>query len=148
MPTTHTSLEHHFVFSTKDRFPFLGPAIRDRVHEYLGGCLRTEGAAPLTIGGVEDHVHILAGLRPTHAVASVMREVKRVSSKWMHEEMGVPRFAWQEGYGAFAVSRSNVTAVAKYIETQEEHHRKRTFQDEYKRLLARHGIEFDVRYLW
>ncbi len=148
MPSTHTSLDHHFVFSTKDRRPSIHPDVRARIHEYLGGCLRAEGAAPLMIGGVADHVHLLAGLRATHSVAALMRDLKRASCSWIHQELGLRDFAWQEGYGAFAVSRSQVPTVAKYIERQEEHHRVRTFGDEYRRLLEKHEVPFDERFLW
>src|SRR5438067_1078103 len=143
MPSTHTSLDHHFVFSTKDRRPFIHQDVRARIHDYLGGCLRSEDATPLIIGGVEDHVHILAGLRPTQCVASVMRDIKRASCSWIHNDLGIRTFGWQEGYGAFAVSRSRVHVVANYIEHQEEHHRTRSFQDEYRQMLEKHGVQFD-----
>jgi REP element-mobilizing transposase RayT len=102
----------------------------------------------LDIGGTADHVHLLIGLKPTHALADVLRTLKGDSSKWIHEELRQNDFAWQEGYGAFTVSKSDVDAVRRYVQDQEEHHRKRTFQEEYRALLERHGIDFDERYLW
>jgi len=148
MPSTHLSLHYHIIFSTKDRHPSIDLAWRENLHAYLGGCIKTLEAVPEEIGGVEDHVHLLVGLRATHCLADVMREIKKVSSRWVHEEMNVPRFAWQEGYGAFTVSASNIAAVRRYIATQAEHHRKRAFEDEYLDLLKKHQISFDERFLW
>lgn len=110
--------------------------------------MRTLGGVPEAVGGVSDHVHLLVGLRATHCLADVMCEVKSVSSRWVHETPGCGRFAWQEGYGAFTVSESQRIAVRRYIENQEEHHRTRTFREEYLELLKRHGVEFDGRYVF
>ena len=148
MPSTHTSLHYHLVFSTKERIPTIRADIRERVHAYLGGVIRGIGGTPLEIGGVADHVHILVGLKPTHVLADVMRVLKADSSKWIHAELGVHDFAWQEGYAAFTVSKSGVDAVREYVRNQEEHHRKRTFQEEYLEFLERMEIEYDERYLW
>jgi putative transposase len=109
---------------------------------------KTLEAVPEEIGGIEDHVHLLLGLRATHCLADVLREIKKVSSRWVHEKVRKPKFAWQEGYGAFTVSCSNVPAVRGYIAAQAQHHRKRTFQDEYLDLLTRHEVAFDERFLW
>jgi REP element-mobilizing transposase RayT len=97
---------------------------------------------------VADHVHLLAGLRATHCLADVMRELKAVSSRWVHEEMRLPTFAWQAGDGAFTVSPSRVHAVRAYVEGQEQHHRSQTFREEYLTLLQRTGVEFDDRYVF
>ena len=148
MPSTHLSLHYHIVFSTKSRQPFIEPPWRGRLHAYLGGVLKTAGGIPEAIGGVEDHVHLLLGLDATARLADVMREVKAVSSRWVHEEMGVRAFAWQEGYGAFTVSPSQRETVRAYIARQEEHHRTRTFQEEYLDFLKRSGVDYDDRYLW
>ena len=99
------------------------------------------------LGGMADHVHLLIGLRATHTLADVLREIKSVSSKWVHEEIGVGSFAWQEGYGGFAVSASQLEKVRRYIQQQGEHHRTRTFREEYLALLQRGGVEFEERYL-
>lgn len=148
MPSTHLSLHYHVVFSTKDRRPWIEPAWRDNLHAYLGGCVKTLDGIPEQIGGVDDHVHLLLGLRATHCLADVLREIKKVSSRWVHEEVRINGFAWQGGYGAFTVSRSNIDAVRTYIIGQVEHHKKRPFQDEYLDLLAKHEIAFDERFLW
>jgi len=120
-------------------------AWRDR--GYLGGVIRTLGDASEAIGGVADHVHLLVGLRATHTLADVLREVKSVSSKRVYEEVGICSFSRQEGYGAFTVSASQLENVRCYIQQQEEHHRTQMFREEYLALLQRSGVEFDERYL-
>jgi len=148
MPSTHSILLYHLIFSTKDRYPFLTSELRSEVHAYLGGCLRDAGGVPLEIGGVADHIHILAGLKPTHSVAAVLRETKQGSSEWIHKTLGLKKFAWQVGYGAFTVSLSLEHSVRRYIRDQERHHKHRTFQEEYVEMLRRCEIKFDDRYLW
>jgi putative transposase len=148
MPSTHLSLHFHLIFSTKDRLALMHQDWRGRLHAYIGGIINDLGGVPETIGGVEDHVHLLVGLRATHRLADVLREIKASSSKWVHEELQKPAFAWQEGYGAFTVSQSQVEAVKNYIANQEEHHRKRTFQEEYLEFLQKNGVEYDEKYLW
>ena len=148
MPSTHTSLFYHFVFSTKNRYPFLGSELRPTVHSYLGGILRDVGGIPLEIGGVADHVHVLSPLKPTQSVSAVLREMKRGSSEWIHHSLRVRKFAWQTGYGAFSVSPGDVPGVRRYISTQVQHHSTRTFQEEYVEFLRRYGIDFDQAYLW
>jgi len=148
MPSTHVSLHCHIVFSTKSRFPFIEVDWRPRLHAYLGGVVRTLGGTPLTIGGVADHVHLLVGLKATHSLSIVLREIKVGSSKWIHDEVKLSKFAWQEGYGAFAVSASELESVANYIRDQETHHRKVTFQEEYVAFLKKQNVEYDERYIW
>ena len=148
MPSTHLSLHYHLVFSTKDRVVLIAPPWRDRLHAFLGGAVKQLGGVPESVGGVADHVHLLVGLKATHCLADVMREIKAVSSRWVHEEIGVKHFAWQEGYGAFTVSAPQREAVREYIANQEEHHRTRTFQEEYREFLERAGVDFDEKYLW
>ncbi len=148
MPSTHLSLHYHVVFSTKNRVDSINTAWRERLLAYLGGVVRNVEGVPDAIGGVADHVHLLIGLRATACLANVVRDVKAVSSRWVHEEIGVRSFAWQEGYGAFTVSASQRDVVRAYITKQEEHHRKRTFQEEYLELLKRCGVDYDERYLW
>ena len=139
----------HLIFSTKNREPFLVPEIRTELHSYLAGVLREEECPALQVGGVADHVHLLFGLSRTRTVAQVVEQVKTSSSKWIKPRgQAFAGFHWQAGYGAFSVSQSNAAAVAQYIRSQEEHHRTQTFQDEYRALLHRHGIEFDERCLW
>jgi REP element-mobilizing transposase RayT len=127
MSSTHLSLHYHLVFGTKNHEALISSTWRDRLHAYLGGVIRTLDGMPEAVGGVADHVHLLVGLRATHTLADVLRELKSVSSKWVHEEMGVRSFAWQEGYGGFTVSASQLENVRDYIQQQEEHHRTRTF---------------------
>ena len=103
---------------------------------------------PEKIGGVSDHVHLLVGLKATHRLADVLREIKAVSSRWVHEEVGVGQFAWQEGYGAFTVGATQLGTVGDYIARQEEHHRVKTFQEEYREFLERAGVAYDERFLW
>lgn len=147
MSSTHLSLHYHVVFSTKDREPWMAPAWRDRLHAYLGGVIREMDGVPEAIGGMADHVHLLIGLKATHRLSDVMRDLKRASSEWVHINVPFPGFAWQEGYGAFTVSASNREEVVAYIARQDEHHRKRTFREEYLEFLRKTGVDFDERFV-
>ncbi len=148
MPSTHVSLHYHLVFSTKNREPWLPPTQRRRVHEYLGGVVRHLGGAPHAVGGTGDHVHVAMGLKATHCLADVMREVKSESSRWIHQELRLAGFAWQEGYGAFTFAASDTESVRRYVLNQEEHHRVKTFQEEYVEMLQRGMVEYKKSYLW
>ena len=148
MPSTHLSLHIHLVFSTKHREPFIASDWRGRLHAFLGGAIRSAGAVPECIGGTADHVHSLIGIRATHSLADIVRDIKHASSQWVHETMRLRAFGWHDGYGAFTVSASQIESVREYITTQEAHHRKRTFQEEYVVFLNRHNIEYDTKYLW
>ena len=143
-----TRLTYHIVFATKYRKPSIKENLQERLYEYTGGILRAKKGHLIEIGGVEDHVHILAGLSPSLAVSDVVRDVKANSSKWMREEGHVDSFEWQKGYGAFTVSYDRVEAIRKYIQNQKEHHKTKTFQEEYIDFLRRHGIEFRLEYLF
>ena len=118
------------------------------MHAYLGRAVHAAGGVPEAIGGVGDHVHVLMGLRATHRLADVVRDIKSASSAWVHQEIKQGVFSWQEGYGAFTVSASQLEPVNRYIGNQAEHHRKRSFVEEYRELLVRSGVQFDERYLW
>ncbi len=146
MSSTHLSLHYHIVFGTKNHEPMIQPAWRRDLHAYLGGIIRTADGIAESVGGVSDHVHLLIGLRAKHRLADVLRELKAVSSSWVHNEIGMRAFAWQEGYGAFTVSAFQCEAIRPYIEQQDEH-RTRAFREEYLELLRRSGVEFDERYL-
>jgi len=146
MPSTYLSLHYHLVFSTKNREPTIRDAWRERLHEYLGGIIRGLGGFPEGVGGTADHVHLLIGLKATHCLADVVRELKKASSAWVHEEIG-ENFAWQEGYSAFTVSATARVAVKKYIANQEEHHRVKSYREELTEMLGKAGVEYDVRYL-
>ena len=117
------------------------------LHAYIGGIIRDVAGLARSIGGPGDHVHILAGLNATHTLADVVRQIKRGSSAWIHQH-GVSKFAWQDGYGAFTVSPSQLSRVQNYIAEQVEHHRQKTFEEEYVELLRLSGAEFDEKYLW
>ena len=147
MPSTYLSLQYHLVFGTKDRMPLIEAAWRLRLHEYLGGTIRGLGGFPEEVGGVADHVHLLVGLKATHCLADVMRELKKASSVWVHEELGILGFGWQEGYAAFTVSATAREAVRSYIANQEEHHRVRSFREEVVQMLEKAGITYDPKFL-
>ena len=148
MPQSYTCLHYHLVFSTKGRAPSITPDIRPRLWEYLGGMVRGDGGIPVEIGGTDDHVHLLVTLRQHVALADFMRQLKAGSSSWVHDTFPSAGVWWQNGYGAFTVSHSAVRVVKAYIANQEVHHKKRTFQEEFRLMLVRHGIAFDERYLW
>lgn len=147
MPQSLAQVAVHLVFSTKHREPFLCPECRDRTFRYLAGILNELDCPVVLVGGMSDHVHLLFSLSRTLAMSRVVEEVKKGSSKWAKEHVH-PAFYWQSGYGIFAVSAENIPTVKEYIATQEEHHRTRTFQDEYRDLLRRNGREWDERYVW
>ena len=140
----------HLVFSTKNRAAFLqDKASRERLHAYLAGTCRNLGCPSLIVGGVEDHIHILCRFSKTITVADLIKELKRESSKWIKRETpALAMFAWQNGYGAFSVSPAHVKPLAKYIADQERHHHRESFQDEFRRLLRKYGVEWDEHYVW
>ncbi len=149
MPQSFACLHYHLVFSTRHREPWLTADLRPRLFDYLGGVLRAHDGCLVAAGGVEDHVHLLARLGREMAVAEALQLLKANSSKWVHETgAGPPAFGWQTGYAAFTVSLSQMDAVKSYLARQEEHHRTQTFQDEFRALLRRHGMDFDEKYLW
>jgi putative transposase len=149
MPQSFSSLHVHIVFSTKHREPLLEDEIRPRLHEIIGGVLREHSAALIAAGGTDDHIHLLVSLGRTISVADAVRFVKSNSSNWIHREFPqLGEFQWQAGYGAFAVSYSNIDAVKAYLANQEARHSTMSFQDELRELLSRHDMEGDVRYVW
>jgi len=149
MPQSLARTLLHLIFSTKHRQPVLTPEVQEIMFPYLGGILREIECPAIYIGGHVDHVHILFHLSKNMALAKAVEEVKKGSSKWIKKQgMGLGDFHWQNGYGSFSVSQSNAPAVVRYIERQFEHHRKRTFQDEFREFLHKHGVEFDERYVW
>ena len=140
----------HIVFSTKDRRPYLqDAAIREETHRYLGGTCNHLECPVLRVGGVADHVHVLSRLGRKIAISDLVKDLKRESSQWLKTKTpDLADFYWQSGYGAFSVSPSHVEAVRDYIARQEEHHRSTTFQDEFRRLLTKYGVEWDERFIW
>lgn len=148
MSSSYCNLLYHIVFATKGREPWLTRAIRPGVHQYLGGAIRNENGIALIVNGTADHVHILAKLRQDKAISKTIGELKANSSGWISRTFkDAAGFAWQEGYGAFTVSESQVPKVRRYIETQERHHRTVSFLEELKVILRAHGLPFDERYL-
>jgi len=145
---SYACFTYHIVFATKYRRPTIKDDIQERLYAYMGGILRSNKGYMMEIGGVEDHVHILAGMSPSLAVSDVIRDVKASSSKWLTEEANVRDFKWQKGFGAFTVSYDRIEAIRKYIGKQKEHHKTKTFQEEYIDFLQRHGIEFRFEYLF
>ena len=148
MPSTHLSLHYHLVFSTKNRVPFIKSEWRYDLHAYLGGIVKGLNGVPVAIGGVEDHAHMLIGLRATHRLDYVVRDVKAGSSGWVHDCIRVKKFEWQGGYLGVTVSPSQIERVRRYILNQEQHHRRKSFQDEYLELLKLSAIEYDDRFIW
>ena len=149
MADTYTSLHYHIIFSTKNRVRHLVPEIEQRAWAYIGGIARKHQMTALQVGGGEDHIHALVLAPPIHAPSQIAQYLKGDSSRWIHETFPTLRdFAWQDGYGAFTVSKSHLADVIRYIQNQHEHHRKKTFQEEYLEFLQKHGIEYDERYLW
>ena len=149
MPHSFPHILIHYVFSTKNRQPFLTEDIRPRVFNYMGGIARKNDIQPQIIGGVEDHVHMLVLLPKTLSIAKAIQLIKGGSSRWIHDEFPqLKHFAWQIGYGAFSVSLSNKEYVMNYIKRQKEHHRKKTFKEEFVEFLEKHNIEYDERYIW
>ena len=146
MGSTFFSLHYHVVFSTKDRRPLIQPDWRPHLHEYLGGTVRGLGGVAEAVGGVEDHVHLLISLNTTNAPANIVRELKKASSIWAKEKHE-PSFSWQEGYSIFSTSWTHVHVLRRYIANQEQHHRKTSFMDEFKRLLEKNGVKYDPKYL-
>jgi REP element-mobilizing transposase RayT len=149
MPQSFAALYVHVIFSTKNRATLITDAWVGRLYSYLGGIIRNETGALLGIGGMPDHLHLLVSLGRVTSVAELVGLVKANSSKWIHETFPeLASFAWQAGYGAFSVSQSQLEVVRQYINTQAEHHRQTTFQEEYRAFLRKHGIEWDERYVW
>ncbi|MGA2858302.1 MAG: IS200/IS605 family transposase [Candidatus Sulfotelmatobacter sp.] len=151
MSHTAGNLVLHLIFSTKGRQPLITSEIRDDLFAYIGGIIREMHGTELIINGTADHVHMLIRIRPVQAAAEIARVVKTNSSRWANEKWPHEknaRFAWQTGYGAFSVSESNVPAVSRYITAQGDHHKKRTFQEEYVAFLKANKIAYDERYIW
>ena len=149
MPGTFSNILLHVIFSTKNRAMAIKPDMQDTLCAFIGGIVRDERGTLLRAGGMPDHVHLLARWRTDGAVSDLLRNVKGRSSKWMHDTFAEQKdFAWQAGYGVFSVSQSQRDPVGRYIDDQAEHHRQKTFQDEFVGFLRAHQIEYDERYIW
>lgn len=147
MSSTYLSLHYHIVFSTKKRTQSIAGSWRTRLYEYLGGTVNGLDGISQGVGGVADYVHLLVGLKATHKLSDFMRELKKASSFWVHEEVGDKTFGWQDGYATFTVGAPSRPSVKRYIANQAEHHRAKTYREELIELLRRAGIEFNERYL-
>jgi REP element-mobilizing transposase RayT len=149
MAATLTNLLYHVVFSTKNRQPLIRNAFRNELERYITGIVRNEGGALLGIGGMPDHLHVVARWNADRSVAEMVRLIKANSSKSINERPGESgRFAWQTRYGAFSVSQSQLKTLLTYVGNQQAHHRTRSFQAEFRAFLRKQGIEWDERYLW
>jgi putative transposase len=149
VPQSLSNVILHLIFSTKDREPWMDSNVRARMHAYLAVVCRDVGSTFVHVGGVSDHVHIVTNLPRTVPIAKFIEPIKKISSKWIKTiDEKYRGFRWQRGYGVFSVSLSQLQAVLHYIDRQQEHHRTRSFQDEYRDILRRHGVNFDERYVW
>lgn len=149
MPQSLDKVLIHVVFSTKDRFGCLGKSLRPRLHGYLATLIRDLGCGCPCVGGVGDHVHLAVTLSRSLAIADLVKDIKSKSSQWIKNAApDLDGFAWQRGYGVFSVGPSDERALCAYIENQEEHHQQQSFQDEFRKFLAKYGIEYDERYVW
>ena len=149
MANTFCSLNIHCIFTTKERVAILSPEIRERLWPFLGGIARQNGIIPRCIGGVADHVHLLLSFPTTITVAKAIQLIKGGSSSWLHQTFPkLGNFSWQQGYGAFAVSASHLSGTINYSQHQAEHHRTRTFTEEYLEILQKHNLQFEDKYLW
>jgi putative transposase len=149
MAHSYISSLYHCIFSTKGRRKIINSDLQERLWPYLGGIARENKMKALAVGGVEDHVHLLLSLPATVDLAHAMQLIKGGSSKWIHDTFPEYRtFAWQEGYGAFSIGISQVDKTVAYIQKQMDHHRKKTFEEEFLSFLKKHGMEYDLRYIW
>ena len=139
----------HLVFSTKNREPWIIESVHLSLHAYLAGACRSIGCEAYRVGGTEDHIHIACTLPRTLTVSNLLEEIKKSSSSWLKQQNGIPAsFAWQSGYGVFSVGESQLPTLLRYIDNQKEHHRTRSFKEEYLEFLKRYGVDYDEKYLW
>lgn len=149
MANTFTQIHIHFIFAVKFRQGLVQPLWRERLYQYITAIVNNNGHKMLIINGMPDHVHFVLGLRPDQSISDFIKDVKSNSSKWINEKKFTrEKFAWQEGYGAFTYSKSQLPALIKYVENQEEHHRKKTFQEEYLKILEERKVEYNPKYLF
>ncbi len=149
MGDTFTQLYVHIIFSVENREKLLGEEIRQEVYAYIGGIIKNQGQKPIIINGTSDHIHILMGLKPDKAISDLVREIKSNSTNFINEKrLTLTKFRWQTGFGAFTCCHSHLTGIADYIKNQEEHHRKRTFTEEYKEFLDEYQIQYNEKYVF
>ena len=149
MANTYTQINIHAVFAVKGKENILNREIRKRIFEYISGIIKGKGLFPLAVNGFTDHIHVFFELKPDVSISKILQIIKSNSSKWINENHLIPgKFEWQNGYGAFSYSRSQRDTVIKYIMDQENHHKKKSFKDEYLDLLKKYEVEFDEKYLF
>jgi len=149
MANTYTQIHIHAVFAVQNRLSLIKKEWQDRLYQYIIAIIQNHGHKVLSIGGMPDHIHLLFGFRPTQSLSELMQNAKRDSSEWINKEkLILGKFSWQEGYGAFSYSKSQIPQIIKYIENQETHHEKRTFIEEYIKILNDFGLEYDERYIF
>ena len=151
MGRTYTSLTYHLVFSTKYRRKLIQPHFEEELYQYIGGIIRKKKGVLLEIGGTEDHLHLMTGIPSTIAVSDMVKIIKTNSSGWISDQDGSSigiKFAWQPGFGAFTVSHSQKPFVSHYLKNQKEHHKTRTYKEEFLSILVRHGIDYDPKYVF
>ncbi|MEW6685891.1 MAG: IS200/IS605 family transposase [Candidatus Edwardsbacteria bacterium] len=149
MANTYTQIYIHTVFAVQDRTSVIQQTWKERLYKYITGIIQNEGHKLIAINGRPDHIHIFIGMKPLQSIAALVQKIKANSSKWINENrLCVGRFSWQEGYGAFSCSHSQIDSVVKYIMNQEVHHKKVTFTEEYRRFLKLFDIEYDARYIF
>ena len=149
MPNTFTQIHIHSVFAVQNRISLISRNWEERLYQYITAIVQNRGHKLLAINGMPDHVHVLFGMRPAQSLSDLMREIKGDSSRWINENRLAPgKFSWQEGFGGFSYSKSQIIAVAKYIEEQKKHHQKKSFVEEYRKILKDFDIDFDERYIF
>lgn len=149
MPNTYTQIHIHAIFAVQNRLSLISKSWEQRLYQYIAGIIQNHGHKVLVINGMPDHVHILFGMRPIESLSDLMRDIKGDSSLWINSnKLVVGKFSWQEGYGAFSYSKSQIPAVATYIESQELHHRKKSFIEEYIKILQSFDVDFDERFVF
>lgn len=148
MPDTYTQLYIHIIFSVKNREPLIKDSFRKELFAYIGGIIKNKEQKPIAINGTADHVHILVGIKPDKSISDLVREIKSNSSKYVNEKKFIPvKFHWQEGFGAFTYSHSQLTSVINYIMHQEEHHKHKGFAEEYKEFMKKFNVQYDEKYI-
>ena len=149
MANTYTQIHIHAVFSVQNRECIIHSTWKTELHKYIMGIIKANGHKPILVNGMPDHIHVLFGMRPSQSLSDLMQDIKSNSSKWINDRGFLKgRFQWQEAFGAFSYGKSQLSDVIKYINNQEEHHKKRTFIEEYKELLRLFDVEYDERYIF
>ena len=149
MANTYTQIHIQFVFAVKYRDGIIHPSFKEELYQYISGIIKVNNHKLLAINGMPDHIHIFIGMRPTQSISDLLQDIKGSSSKWINEKKFLKlKFEWQEGYGAFSYSKSHVKDVIRYIQNQENHHKKESFREEYLNFLKAFEIEFDERYIF